>query len=73
MKAIYKWTNLQNGKVYIGKALDMAKRLRGYRSEINKGSQRPIIKALRKYGFEGFQFEVIENCDNLTEQQILER
>lgn len=67
MRAIYKWTNLQNNKVYIGKAVDIAKRLRGYRSEINKGGQRPIIKALRKYGFDNFQFEIIENCNNLND------
>jgi group I intron endonuclease len=67
MKAIYKWTNLQNNKVYIGKSVDVIKRLRGYRSEINKGSQRPIIKALRKYGFDNFKFEIIENCDNLND------
>lgn len=73
MKAIYKWTNLQNNKVYIGKAVDIAKRLRGYRSEVNKGSQRPIIKALRKYGFDNFKFEIIENCDNLNDLEILER
>jgi len=71
MKAIYKWTNLINGKVYIGKSVDVAKRLREYRYEVKQQSKRPIIQALIKYGFENFKFEIIENCDFLTNEQIL--
>ena len=73
MKAIYKWTNLVNGKVYIGKSIDIANRLREYRNEINRGHERPIIRALKKYGFEQFEFEIIENCDNLSNEEILNR
>lgn len=73
MKAIYKWTNLINGKVYIGKSIDIAKRLREYRYEVKQQSKRPIIQALIKYGFENFKFEIIENCDFLTNEQILQR
>lgn len=36
MKAIYKWTNLQNNKIYIGKSVDVARRLRNYRDEVKK-------------------------------------
>ena len=36
MKVIYKWTNLVNGKVYIGKSIDIAKRLREYRYEVKR-------------------------------------
>lgn len=73
MKAIYKWTNLQNNKVYIGKSVDIARRLRNYRDEVKKNKQRPIISAIRKYGFENFNFEIIEICDSLTNQEILEK
>lgn len=73
MKVIYKWTNLINGKVYIGKSVDIAKRLREYRHEVNRGHQRPIISALRKYGFENFQFEIIEDCDNLSNEELLQK
>ena len=73
MKAIYKWTNLINGKVYIGKSIDIAKRLREYHYEVKRQSKRPIIQALIKYGFNNFQFEIIENCDSLTNEQILQR
>lgn len=73
MKAIYKWTNLINGKNYVGKTIDVASRVRGYRKEVNKGTTRPIISALRKYGFENFEFTIIENCDNLSDEEILQR
>lgn len=71
MKGIYKWTNLINNKIYIGKANNIASRIRGYRHEVNKGSQRPIIRALAKYGFENFNFEVIEEINYA--EDILER
>ena len=73
MKAIYKWTNTINGKVYIGKSVDIAKRLREYRYEVNRGTTRPIISAIRKYGFSKFEFEIIEECNELTNEQLLER
>lgn len=73
MKAIYKWTNIQNNKIYIGKSVDIARRLRNYRDEVKKNKQRPIISAIRKYGFENFNFEIIEICDSLTNQEMLER
>ena len=72
MRGIYKWTNLINGKKYIGKAEDVARRKRGYKDELKKGSDRYIIKALRKYGFENFSFEVIEKVaegDNILERE----
>ena len=70
LKGIYLWTNLINGKKYVGKSEDIASRKRGYRKEVNKGSDRYIIKALRKYGFENFSFEVIEEVeDNILERE----
>lgn len=73
MKVVYKWENLLNNKIYIGKSVDIAKRLREYRYEVNRGHTRPIISAMRKYGFENFQFSIIEECDSLTNEQLLER
>lgn len=73
MKAIYKWQNRINNKVYIGKSVNVAKRVREYRHEVNRGNTRPIIAALRKYGFDNFDFSIIEQCDELSNEQLLER
>lgn len=73
MKGIYKWTNLINNKVYIGKSVNIPKRLREYKYEVEKNNQRPIIRALQKYGFQNFKFEIIENCDYLSDEKLLER
>lgn len=71
MRGIYLWTNLINGKKYVGKAEDIASRKRGYRNEVRRGSTRYFIRALREYGFEGFSFEVIEEVEESAD--ILER
>ena len=73
MKGIYKWTNLINNKVYIGKSVNIPKRLREYKYQVEKNNQRPIIRALQKYGFQNFKFEIIENCDYLSDEKLLER
>ena len=73
MKGIYKWTNLVNNKVYIGKSVNIPKRLREYKYEVEKNNQRPIIRALQKYGFQNFKFEIIENCNHLSDEKLLER
>ena len=64
---IYKITNKINGKLYIGSSKDLDKRReqhkRAYRDTI-------IHTAIRKYGVENFQFEVLEYC---KEQNLIER
>lgn len=67
---IYKYTNLINGKIYIGKT---------YRLNIHKQehkyskSDTYFHKALNKYGFENFKFEVIAQTDNDKTLIFLER
>ncbi len=69
---IYKITNLKNGKIYIGKTIYSLKcRIGGHRRSINK-SQQPLYRAMRKYGFESFEFEEIDSCDDLEELNYLE-
>ena len=72
---IYKLTNLTNNKIYIGQTKFLRKRYLQYKcaSTINDTSfrsKRPIIYAIRKYGFENFSFEVLEITDNLDEREI---
>ena len=61
MCGIYKITNMVNGKVYIGQSVNIEDRWRCHKSNMNYKNH-TIYKAMRKYGFENFKFEVIEEC-----------
>lgn len=66
---IYKITNLVNGKVYIGESVDIHRRIsqhkkigkskKGYKQDKDK----PLYRALKKYGIDNFSFEIIEECE----------
>nr|DAJ19309.1 MAG TPA: intron associated endonuclease [Siphoviridae sp. ctEup56] len=72
---IYKITNTINNKIYIGQTTQtLSERIHNYKSEVKfyKGNPRPIILAMRKYGFENFCFEIVE--DNIqTKEELDER
>jgi group I intron endonuclease len=64
---VYRWINNNNGKCYVGSSVDLSKRLYRYFSlaHISVGSKNSAIcKALVKYGYGGFSFEILEYCDN---------
>lgn len=62
---IYRYTNLLNGKIYIGKtAYTMAHRAGQHSSEARLGCRRPFHAALRKYGIENFKVEVIDKAND---------
>ena len=70
MIGIYKITNLQNGKCYIGQSVDIEAR---WKDEIQRAFietdnsyNYPLSRALRNYGIENFSFEVIEECSQLN-------
>jgi len=56
---IYKTTNLVNGKFYIGKD---AKNKKSY-----LGSGKVLKQAIKKYGKENFEKEILEHCSSLEE------
>lgn len=61
------WINNKNGKTYIGSSVDLSKRLYRYFSLahiIVESKNSTICKALVKYGYGGFRFEILEYCDN---------
>ena len=62
MIGIYKITNTINNKCYIWQSVDIKRRWREHKSRDLYESDRPLYKAMRKYGLENFVFEVIEEC-----------
>jgi len=69
---IYKYQNLINNKIYIGKTIDIAQRKRDHRSDASNPKRDNCIfhKALRKYGEENFSFEIVEEC---SKQELNEK
>ena len=67
MCGIYKIENLINGKIYVGKSIDIQKRFRTHINDSfneNKPEYNHLIhKAIRKYKVENFSFDVIEECN----------
>jgi group I intron endonuclease len=62
---IYRYTNLLNGKVYVGKtAYTLAHRCGSHLSEARLGCRRPFHTALRKYGIDNFKIEVIDKAND---------
>lgn len=68
---IYKYTNKVNGKVYIGQTLDEEKRYRDHK--YCKGKCVYFHSAIKKYGFENFEYEVIfrDQFDNVNDVKIV--
>lgn len=63
---IYKITNKTNGKVYIGKTTKtVQERWREHSNDTTKErcENRPLYKAIRKYGMDAFNVETIEEAD----------
>lgn len=75
MAFIYKITNQVNQKTYIGKTTTtINRRWNQHKSELAKDRDvnRPLYKAMRKYGIENFTIEIVEECsvDILSEREI---
>lgn len=64
---IYIIKNLANNKIYIGSAVDIAKRWRRHKKDLNKNKHHSELlqRAWNKYGKENFKFEVIQEVLNI--------
>lgn len=72
---IYKISNDVNDKVYIGQTTRKLKeRIEDYKKETKyKSDSRPIIRAMSKYGFKHFKFEILsDNIETKEEMDKLE-
>lgn len=71
MIGIYKITNKINNKCYIGQSVDIKQRWKSHKSSSRAiedgGDTYTIHQAIRKYGIDNFNFEIIE----LTSQELL--
>ena len=68
MSYIYKITNNLNGKIYIGKTMRSIKqRWKEHLANIKKEEckNRPLYRAINKYGVENFSIEKIEECSDI--------
>ena len=76
MYYIYKFTNKINGKTYIGQTNNIQKRYNGHKSvSFNKNSSDynlPFHCAIRKYGIENFDYEVLEEIDENESQEFVD-
>ena len=72
MAYIYQITNDVNGKIYIGKTeFSIEKRFKEHCSDSarERCKNRPLYKAMNKYGVEHFHIELIEETDNPEERE----
>ena len=64
---IYRWTNLSNGKSYIGSSIDLKKRFTNYfsikllESNLSRAKSK-IYRSLLKNGYSNFSVEILEYC-----------
>lgn len=73
---IYQWTNLINGKIYIGSAYAGSTRLLSYFSPSVLARNLPIYNSLRQYGHNNFCLAILEDLgplQQLSKKFILER
>lgn len=75
MIGLYAIKNKQNKKIYIGKSsVDIQNRLSTHKSLLNRNKHynKHLQKSWNKYGEENFSFEIILDCEGLTDKEILE-
>ena len=68
---IYKATNCINGKAYIGQTKNLDQRIQEHCYNA-KYAKYAFHKALKKYGFENFKWEVLADCESREEANLLE-
>ena len=67
MYYIYKFENKINGKVYIGRTDDFARRLIEHRASVKSGKGYTLHDAIRKYGWDNFEYDIIDQAETLQE------
>ena len=63
---IYLWTNLINGKIYIGSSVNLSIRLLQYfnTNYLLRNTSMTICRALLKHGYSNFSLTIVEYCES---------
>ncbi len=72
MSVIYEFINNSNQKVYVGQAIDYKQRIRTHKFNLKQDKNTPFYNALKKYGWENFSINIIEECEEnkLNEREV---
>lgn len=72
MSTIYEFVNNINRKVYVGQAVDYKQRIRNHKFNLKQDKNTPFYNALKKYGWENFSINIIEECEanELNEREV---
>lgn len=74
MQGIYQFINKINGKIYIGKANNLEERYKSHRRNYNNANLKDyttkFYRALRKYGFNKFEYKTLECDPNWTAETL---
>ena len=69
---VYLLRNKINDKIYIGRTTNFRKRISKHRNSWKEANY-PIARAIEEYGFENFEYEILEYCFSeieLSEKEI---
>jgi group I intron endonuclease len=71
---IYLLRNKINNKVYIGKAVNIRKRLSSHKNSHHYARMQglPIVRSIRKHGWENFEISILECFDKIDNNKLLE-
>lgn len=73
MCGIYKYENPINHMVYIGQAIDLQERHKKHRRNVSDQShQEDIYKAFREFGFDNFDYEILEQFEEFDQDKLNE-
>jgi group I intron endonuclease len=73
MKTIYKATNTINGKCYVGHDSNWPYRRTAHKSAAKRGSDCAFHRAIRKYGWDAFEWEIVEQSEEDNSILLTER
>jgi group I intron endonuclease len=69
---IYKLTNTTNNKAYIGATIHFANRMAQHKFETGRKNT-PLYSAIKKYGWDSFNKEMIDYADTLSNLNYIEK